>query len=303
MSMIQAPYLKPGMKIGITCPSGYVDASRVEQAVRLLHAQGYETVLGKTIGLGDYYFAGSDQDRLADLQAMLDDTSLAAIWMGRGGYGMSRIIDQLDFTIFLKHPKWICGFSDITVLHSHLQAQFALPTIHALMCGSVVADNWQSAPVKSLLLALEGKSLSYEMPAHPLNILGSVTAPLVGGNLAILAHLTGSPSQLQTAGKILFIEDIGEHLYQIDRMLYNLKRSGQLQALSGLVVGSFTDVEDTERPFGQSLEEIIWDKVAEYGYPVCFNVPCGHQYDNRALRLGMPYQLSVLEEKATLSSL
>ena len=171
------------------------------------------------------------------------------------------------------------------------------------MCGSVVADNWQSAPVQSLLLALEGKSLSYEMPAHPLNILGSVTAPLVGGNLAILAHLTGSPSQLQTAGKILFIEDIGEHLYQIDRMLYNLKRSGQLQALSGLVVGSFTDVEDTERPFGQSLEEIIWDKVAEYGYPVCFNVPCGHQYDNRALRLGMPYQLSVLEEKATLSSL
>ncbi len=303
MSMIQAPYLKPGMKIGITCPSGYVDASRVEQAVRLLHAQGYETVLGKTIGLGDYYFAGSDQDRLADLQAMLDDTSLAAIWMGRGGYGMSRIIDQLDFTKFLKHPKWICGFSDITVLHSHLQAQFALPTIHALMCGSVVADNWQSAPVQSLLLALEGKSLSYEMPAHPLNILGSVTAPLVGGNLAILAHLTGSPSQLQTAGKILFIEDIGEHLYQIDRMLYNLKRSGQLQALSGLVVGSFTDVEDTERPFGQSLEEIIWDKVAEYGYPVCFNVPCGHQYDNRALRLGMPYQLSVLEEKATLSSL
>ncbi len=303
MSMTQAPYLKPGMKIGITCPSGYVDASRVEQAVRLLHAQGYETVLGKTIGLGDYYFAGSDQDRLADLQAMLDDTSIAAIWMGRGGYGMSRIIDQLDFTIFLKHPKWICGFSDITVLHSHLQAQFALPTIHALMCGSVVADNWQSAPVHSLLLALEGKSLSYEMPAHPLNIIGSTTAPLVGGNLAILAHLTGSPSQLQTAGKILFIEDIGEHLYQIDRMLYNLKRSGQLQALSGLVVGSFTDVEDTERPFGQSLEEIIWDKVAEYGYPVCFNVPCGHQHDNRALRLGMPYQLSVLEEKATLSSL
>lgn len=303
MSMIQAPYLKPGMKIGITCPSGYVDAARVEQAVRLLHAQGYETVLGKTIGLGDYYFAGSDQERLADLQAMLDDTSLAAIWMGRGGYGMSRIIDQLDFTKLLKYPKWICGFSDITVLHSHLQAQFALPTIHALMCGSVVADNWQSAPVQSLLSALEGKSLSYEMPAHPLNILGSATAPLVGGNLAILAHLTGSPSQLQTAGKILFIEDIGEHLYQIDRMLYNLKRSGQLQALSGLVVGSFTDVEDTERPFGQSLEEIIWDKVAEYGYPVCFNVPCGHQYDNRALRLGMPYQLSVLEEKATLSSL
>ena len=303
MNRIQAPYLTPGMKIGITCPSGYVDASRVEQAVRLLQAVGYETVLGKTIGLGDYYFAGSDQERLADLQAMLDDTSLAAIWMGRGGYGMSRIIDQLDFTQFLKHPKWICGFSDITVLHSHLQAQFALPTIHALMCGSVVADNWQSSPVQSLLLALEGKSLSYEMPAHSLNIIGSTTAPLVGGNLAILAHLSGSPSQLQTAGKILFIEDIGEHLYQIDRMLYNLKRSGQLQALRGLVVGSFTDVEDTERPFGQSLEEIIWDKVAEYGYPVCFNVPCGHQSDNRALRLGMPYQLSVLEEKATLSSL
>lgn len=303
MSMIQAPYLTPGMKIGITCPSGYVDVARVEQAIRLLHSLGYETVLGKTIGLGDYYFAGSDQERLADLQAMLDDASLAAIWMGRGGYGMSRIIDQLDFTNFLKHPKWICGFSDITVLHSHLQAQFAFPSIHALMCGSVVADNWQSAPIQSLLLALEGKPLSYEMPAHPLHILGSVTAPLVGGNLAILAHLTGSPSQLQTAGKILFIEDIGEHLYQIDRMLYNLKRSGQLKGLKGLVVGSFTDVEDTERPFGQSLEEIIWDKVAEYGYPVCFNVPCGHQYDNRALRLGMPYQLAVLEEKATLSSL
>ncbi len=300
---MQAAYLSAGMKIGITCPSGYVAHSRIEQALHLLHAQGYATVVGKTIGLGAHYFAGTDEERLADLQAMMDDPSIHAIWMGRGGYGMSRIIDQIDFSKFLKHPKWICGFSDITVLHSHIQAHFGIPTMHSLMCGSVAADNWEKEPVQSFLNALQGKPLHYEMPAHAMNVLGQTEATLVGGNLAILAHLTGSSSQIDTKDKILFIEDIGEHVYQIDRMLYTLQRSGQLSQLKGLLVGSFTDIEDTERPFGQSVQEVIWDKVAGYGYPVCFNMPCGHQYDNRALRLGMPYELIVTEEKAVLSSI
>jgi muramoyltetrapeptide carboxypeptidase len=287
------PFLKPGATIGITCPSGYVSSERVQYATVVLEKWGFKTRLGKTVGNEFHYFSGDDATRLADLQDMLDDHKLDAILMGRGGYGLSRIIDQIDFTQFVQHPKWICGFSDITVLHSHIQAQFGIPTIHSVMCGAFKPETEEKDYILSLRKALMGEDLSYHFPASEYNRVGQVSAKIVGGNLAMLAHLTGSDAQIDTDDKILFIEDIGEHLYHIDRMLLNLKRSGQLSKLKGLLVGSFTDIEDTDRPFGQTLEQIISDKVKEYDFPMAFNFSCGHDEVNHTLVLGVPYTLVV----------
>ena len=221
--------------------------------------------------------------------------------MGRGGYGMSRIIDALDFTKFLEKPKWICGFSDITVLHNHLQARFGVASLHSPMCGAFKPETVNEAWLLTLRAGLLGQPLQYTIPASTFHRPGNVTAPLTGGNLAILAHLTGSVSEVDTAGKILFIEDIGEYLYNADRMLLNLKRAGKFDNLAALIVGSFTDMQDTERPFGQTIEEIIWDKVKEYNYPVCFNFPAGHQDVNHTLTLGAIHQLSVTNNGAVLT--
>jgi muramoyltetrapeptide carboxypeptidase len=288
-------YLSKNSTIGITCPSGYISAERVAYAIVVLEKWGFKTVVGKTVGNEYHYFSGDDATRLADLQQMLDDPNIDAILMGRGGYGLSRIIDQIDFTNFIKQPKWICGFSDITVLHSHIQAQFGITTLHSPMCGAFKSETEETDYILSLRKALTGEPLLYYFVPSPYNRIGEVEGIVVGGNLAMLAHLTGSVSQIDTDGKILFIEDIGEHLYHIDRMLYNLKRSGQLSQLKGLIVGSFTDTEDTDRPFGQTLEEIITDKVKEYDFPVCFGFACGHDEVNYTLVLGATYQLSVGE--------
>ncbi len=241
-----------------------------------------------------------DDARLADLQDMLDDTGIDAILMGRGGYGVSRIIDMLDFTAFLKKPKWICGFSDITVLHQHIHAQYQVPTLHSPMCGAFKPETVNTDHIKNFYAALIGESLRYHTSPAQYNRTGMAEGILTGGNLAMLAHLTGSASEVNTDGKILFIEDIGEHLYNIDRLLLNLKRAGRLDHLKGLVVGSFTDLQDTERPFGQTIEEIIWDKVKEYNYPVCFNFPCGHQDINYTLTLGMTHKLIVNDQGGEL---
>lgn len=297
------PFLKPNATIGITCPSGYVSAERVAYAVTVLEKWGFRTQIGKTVGNEFHYFSGDDATRLADLQAMLDDPNIDAILMGRGGYGLSRIIDQIDFTRFVQQPKWICGFSDITVLHSHIQAQFGIPTIHSVMCGAFKPETEQEDYILSFRKALTGGAIAYEIAPAEHNRLGQCSAKIVGGNLAMLAHLTGSASEIDTEDKILFIEDIGEHLYHIDRMMLNLKRSGKLSKLAGLLVGSFTDIEDTERPFGQTLEQIISDKVKEYDYPVAFNFACGHDEVNNTLVLGMPYRLIVEENGTSLAML
>jgi muramoyltetrapeptide carboxypeptidase len=295
------PFLKPNATIGITCPSGYVSAERVAYALTVLEKWGFQTKVGKTVGNEFHYFSGDDTTRAADLQAMLDDPKIDAILMGRGGYGLSRIIDQIDFTTFIQHPKWICGFSDITVLHSHIHAQFGIPTIHSVMCGAFKPETEEEDYILSLHKSLTGEALSYEIAPSDYNRMGEVEAVVVGGNLAMLAHLTGSASEIDTDGKILFIEDIGEHLYHIDRMMLNLKRSGQLSKLKGLLVGSFTDIEDTDRPFGQSLEQIISDKVKEYEFPVAFNFACGHDEVNNTLVLGMPHRLLVEQDASYLS--
>lgn len=299
--MMQHPtYLKRGSTIGITCPAGYVSNERVAFALDVLQLWGFRVKVGNTVGNEFHYFSGTDEERLADLQMMLDDPGVDAILMGRGGYGVSRIIDQLDFTAFARKPKWICGFSDITVLHSHIHALLGIATLHSPMCAAFKPETTNSDHLKSLYAALTGESLFYHAPPSAFNRLGRCEAVLTGGNLAMLAHLTGSPSEVDTRGKILFIEDVGEHYYQIDRLLLNLKRAGKLDELKGLVVGSFTELEDTERPFGQTVEEIVSDKVREYDYPVGFYFPCGHQEVNFTLTLGMRHRLIVTEQGAEL---
>ena len=301
MNITIPPFLKLGDAIGITCPAGYVSHERITWAAEILQRWGFRVIRGKTIGTGDYYFSGHDAERLTDLQMMLDDADIKAILMGRGGYGVSRIIDAIDFTTFQKAPKWICGFSDITVLHSHIHQMLGIATLHSPMCGAFTPESENSYYIQSLRQALIGNLLTYSFPASSFNRPGIAEGIVIGGNLALLAHLTGSASQITTDGKILFIEDIGEHLYNVDRLLLNLKRSGQLSRLKGLLVGSFTEMQDTERPFGQTLEEIIWDKVAEYDYPVAFNFPCGHDVENVTLPMGIPARLTIKENGSQLS--
>lgn len=292
--------LKQGAVIGITCPSGYVSAERIQYAITVLERWGYKVKVGKTVGSEHHYFSGTDQQRLADLQSMVDDPTIDAIIMGRGGYGMSRIIDDLDFTTFIQRPKWICGFSDITVLHSHVLANYNIPTLHSPMCGAFKPETENEDYLLSFRRALAGAGDEYIVPTATYNRLGEGNGILTGGNLSLLVHLIGTKSDVDTSGKILFLEDLGEHLYHIDRMLVQLKRAGKLDNLAGLVLGGFTDLQDTERPFGQTIEEIIWDKVKEYNYPVCFNFPCGHQDVNYTLALGMQHTLTVNSAGAKL---
>ena len=293
-------YLKQGSVIGITCPSSYVSEERVSYAITVLERWGFTIKLGKTIGTQHGYFSGTDDERRADLQLMLDDPNIDAILMGRGGYGMSRIIDDIDFTAFRQKPKWICGFSDFTILHSHIQRHFGISSLHSPMCWAFRPETEHEAYLRTFYTALTGGPLKYETPHSSFNRPGEATAELTGGNLSLLAHITGSVSEVDTAGKILFIEDIGEYLYNADRLLLNLKRAGKLDHLKGLILGGFTDMQDTERPFGQTIEEIIADKVKEYNYPVCFHFPAGHQDVNHTLTLGEVHKLTVTEQGATL---
>jgi muramoyltetrapeptide carboxypeptidase len=297
------PFLQQGSVIGITCPSSYVPIERIEYAASILNSWGFETILGKTAGTQHHYFSDTDEQRLADLQDMLNNPGIDAILMGRGGYGMSRIIDSIDFTAFLEKPKWICGFSDIIVLQSHLQKQYSMPSLHSPMCNAYKPETIDTEYMQSFLKAITGQPIAYTIPHSGCNRQGEAEGVLTGGNLAILAHLAGSASDIDTDGKILFLEDIGEYLYNIDRMLLNLKRAGKLDNLKGLIFGGFTDMQDTERPFGQTIQEILWDKVKDYDYPVCFDFPCGHQEINYTLTLGMPHKLSVTENGGSLTIL
>lgn len=301
--IIIPPGLRKGDTIGITCPSGHLPIERTIFAKQTLEAWGFNVVMGCTVGSGHFYFSETDDRRLYDLQTMLDNDSIHAILMGRGGYGLSRIIDKLDFTKFKANPKWVCGFSDITVLHSHIQSQFGIATLHSPMCAAFRHDNEHSGPILSLLRSWMGAAMEYELPSNEHNRAGEGNGILVGGNLAILAHLSGSVSQVNTDGKILFIEDVGEYLYNIDRLLLNLKRAGMLCNLQGLVCGGFSDMKDTERPFGQDIFEIIKEKVAGYDYPVCFDFPAGHIEENFTLQLGMHHHLMVNAGKTTLKAL
>jgi muramoyltetrapeptide carboxypeptidase len=295
------PYLQKGDTIGLVCPAGFMPVEKVSECIRVLNEDwGFTTKVGNTIGRQYHYFSGTDEERVEDFQHMLDDDNVKAILCARGGYGLSRIIDKIDFRKFKTNPKWIIGFSDITILHSHIYRNYNIATLHAPMANAFNEEGYKNEFVQSLRHALEGKKTKYQVASHEFNRKGEAIGELVGGNLALLAHLVGTDSDLKTKGRILFIEDIGEYLYNIDRMMYQLKRSGKLDKLAGLIVGGFTDMKDTERPFGQTVHEIIRDAVAEYDYPVCFDFPVSHGEKNYALKVGAGYKLKVGKNKVIL---
>lgn len=294
------PYLKKGACIGITCPAGYMAAEKAQSCIKILQSWGFEVMVGKTLGSkSKNYFSGTDEERSNELQAMLDDENIHAILFGRGGYGVGRIIDQLDFTMFKKKPKWVIGFSDITVLHTHLYTKIKVASLHAPMASAF--NEGENEFIQSLHRAILGKKAKYSCKVHPFNKPGTATAELVGGNLSLLAHVTGTPSNINTKNKILFLEDIGEQVYNIDRMFYQLKRSGKLDNLAGLVIGGFTDMEDTERPFGKKVYQVIKEITDEYAYPVCFGFPVSHNKENYALKIGVNYTLKISKNKTQLT--
>ena len=296
------PYLQKGDTIGIVCPAGFMDMEKAAECIRVLKEEwGFNVKLGKTLG-GDSatYFSGTDQERLGDFQQMLDDDEVRAVLCGRGGYGMGRIIDQIDFKKFKKNPKWIIGYSDITVLHTHLYSNYYISSLHAPMAAAFNDAGYVNRFVQSLKSALEGNFAKYTCEGHAMNRKGEAIGELVGGNLSLLAHVTGTDSDFKTRGRILFIEDIGEYLYNIDRMFYQLKRSGKLSKLAGLIVGRFSDIKDTERPFGKTTYEIIHDLVSEYDYPVCYDFPVSHEKENYALKIGVGYKLKVGKSRVSL---
>jgi muramoyltetrapeptide carboxypeptidase len=295
--MIKQPaYLKKGDKIAIVCPAKKLPKP-IDGAIAILQSWGLEVVIGETVNADYHQFAGSDAVRTTDLQKFLDDKEIKAIIAGRGGYGTIRIIDALDFTIFNESPKWLIGFSDITVLLSHAFASLQTQSIHAQMPYTFEESTPQA--LASLKGALFGEALSYQYTSSFANRVGYAEGVLIGGNLTLLIAVEGSVSEMNFDDKILFLEDVGEHEYSIDRMMRILKRKGKLAKLKGLIVGAFNELGEEKIPFGQTPEEVIWDLVKEYDYPVCFNFPTGHIEDNRAMVLGKSVELSVGKEAVT----
>lgn len=283
-------YLSVGDTIGFVAPSRKISPSELEASVAFFESRGFKVKLGNNIFSQENQFAGSDSQRAADFQSMLDDDEVKAVLAVRGGYGAVRIVDKIDFSRFCEKPKWLCGYSDFTVFHSQA-ACLGVPTIHSTMPVNFSDDANEVANAESLLDALLGKQFHYATTPHALNRVGNAHAEVVGGNLSILYSLMGSSSEINTDGKILFIEDLDEYLYHIDRMMMNLKRAGKLERLAGLIVGGLSDMHDNSVPFGKSADEIVADCCADYNFPICFNFPAGHTALKKALRLGTEIKL------------
>ena len=297
-SPLTIPYLKKGDKIAITCPAKKLPKP-MDDAVTLLTKWGLEVVIGETVNASYHQFAGDDDLRARDLQHFIDDDSIKAIIAARGGYGTVRIIDKVDFSRFGTHPKWLIGFSDITVLHAHLFANYNAQTIHGQMPVNIPDASAYS--LQTLKKALFGEELSYHFNSHVHKRCGNAKGILTGGNLSLLVAVLGSVSDYNYDDKILFIEDVGEYLYAIDRMIRALDRAGKLKNLAGLIVGGFTDVKDNDIPFGQTVPEIILEVVKNYNYPVCFDFPAGHIPDNQALIFGRELNLLVDNQQVVAS--
>lgn len=310
-SPVIPPYLKKGDTIAITSPAGYITSKELQPAIQQIESWGFNIKLGNTIDKREFTFGGTDEERTKDFQQLMDDKNVKAILCARGGYGFVRIIDRLDFTKLKAKPKWLIGFSDITVLHNHLNRNIGIASIHSKMCNSFPEDWSKAEPVQietilSIRDALRGVKMSYTAPYNSNNKNGIAEGILVGGNLKTIESLAGSKSDLYTTGKILFVEDTGEYLYSIDRMFWNLKRSGKLSKLAALVVGGFKLKKDegaNDDEFGKTLEQIVLEKVKEFKYPVCFDFPVGHQKNNYALKCGVKHKLLVSANECTLTEM
>ena len=287
--------LKTGSKIAIAAPARMVTREEMAFGIQWLKDMGFVPVYDDRLFNQYYIFSGDDDTRAAVFQEYLDNEDIDAIWIARGGYGSIRIIDKLDFAQFLQHPKWIIGFSDGTVLHGKL-SRLGVPSLHAAM--PFYFANKTTEAKQSLFDALTGKPLHYEIASNPLNRLGKMEGKIVGGNLSVLYGMIGSDTFPELDGKILFIEEVDEYIYHIDRMMHGLKRAGKLEQLKGLIVGGLTQIHDNSHPFGQTAEEVIAEAVSEYEYPVCFGFPAGHFDDNRPLFFGLKSRVEVTSEKS-----
>ena len=282
-------------KIAIAAPARCVTLQDVEFAINWLKTNGFEPIYDERLFAKDFIFAGSDDFRASVIQEYMDSDDIDAILFARGGYGSIRIIDKLDFTRFVKHPKYFIGFSDTTVFHGMMQ-RLGIPSVHGPFAGHF--DRRTSESVQSFYNVLTGKPLHYEWPSHPLNRLGEAKGVIVGGNLSVLYGMIGSKSFPETDGKILFIEEVDEYIYHIERMMYGLKRSGKLAGLKALVIGGLTRIQDNPEPFDKTVEQAIYNMVQEYNYPVVFGFPAGHQPDNRAIVFGKEASLKMTEQKS-----
>ena len=287
--------LKNGSKIAIAAPARMVTREEMAFGIQWLKDMGFVPVYDDRLFIQYYIFSGDDDTRAAVFQEYLDNEDIDAIWIARGGYGSIRIIDKLDFAQFLQHPKWIIGFSDGTVLHGKL-SRLGVPSLHAAM--PFYFANKTPEAKQSLFDALTGKPLHYEIPSNPLNRLGKMEGEIIGGNLSVLDGMIGSDTFPELDGKILFIEEVDEYIYHVDRMMRGLKRAGKLANLKGLIVGGLTQIHDNAHPFGQTAEEVIAEAVSEYEYPVCFGFPAGHFDDNRSLFFGLKSRMEVTPEKS-----
>ncbi len=288
--MKQISYLHKGSKVAIAAPARKMSREQMQPAIQWLEEMGFVPVYDDRLFAEHFIFAGDDDFRVAVLQEYIDNEHIDAIWLSKGGYGSIRIIDKLDFTKFLQHPRWIIGFSDTTVFHGKLN-RLGVPSLHACMPFNFIVKTAEAK--QSLFDVLTGQTLHYDLPANPLNRIGTMESEIVGGNLSVLYGMIGSNSFPETDGKILFIEDVDEYIYHIDRMMHGLKRAGKLEHLKGLVVGGLTKIHDNEEPFGMSVEEVIAEAVSAYDYPVCFGFPAGHFDNNCAVVFNQQSKIEV----------
>lgn len=284
--MIIPEHLTTGDTIAIAAPARKISEAELAPAIQMLKQEGFNVFYDERLFAEHHQFAGTEEIRAAYIQDLLDNPDIKAIWCARGGYGSVRIIDRLDFSRFCQKPKWICGYSDVTVFHSHINRKYDIATLHCTMPINVHAGKSDSPANRTFMAALKGEKLSYEIPEHPLSRPGHFSGQIVGGNLSMLYSLLGSPSDVDTTGKVLFIEDLDEYLYHIDRMISNLERNGKLQNLAALLVGHLSDMHDNTIPYGKNAEEIVAEHCQKYDFPVYFNFPAGHEADNRAIRMG-----------------
>ncbi|WP_298473199.1 LD-carboxypeptidase [uncultured Maribacter sp.] len=301
-TLVRPPYLQKGDTIAIVGPAGIIKAHKkpdIAKAKALAESWGLKVVYGKHLFSQAKHFAGTDEERCQDFQDALDNPNIKAIWSGRGGYGSVRVLDRLDFSTFLKHPKWIIGYSDITAFHSHIH-NLGVETLHAMM-GTSMQDKPEDIPntIESFRKALFGAPISYTVPSSTYNRTGKVSGKIVGGNIAILSSMLGSDSQISTENKILFIEEIGEYKYSIDRMLQSLKRAGYFKNVKAVIVGGMTKIKKNTTPWGAPIEQIIVDIVPKE-VPLLFNFPAGHDADNRALVLGRIVDVTITNTESSV---
>ena len=295
----QASYLKKKDKIAIVSTARKISREEIALAIETFESWGLEVILGKTIGLEHHQFAGTDQERAADFQEMLDREDIKAIVCARGGYGTIRILDLLNFTGFTSKPKWIVGYSDVTILHAHINTYLGIQTIHATMPINFSNNTIES--INSLKNALFGINYNTQFPINPLNKNGNIEGEFVGGNLSILYSILGTKSGFNADNKILFIEDLDEYLYHIDRMMMGLKRAGKLNKLKALVVGGMTQMNDNTIPFGKTAEEIITEHCKDFNYPIYFNAPFGHIDNNIAITFGKKVNLVISGSEVSIN--